>query len=396
MTSAGRLARLAALAIWASFFAMLWVTGNEHRYLGSRTMWVIPFGAVVTASIAAMLAFRPARPAAPLRRGEALGICLLLAPVLVALVASNAELGAAAAERRVTNSSVVVRPRGTVEPGANIGYADVMFAQQNPRYGVRPGAPVRLIGFVMRTEGTPDSLFQVARFYLTCCVADATVLYATVDAHGQIPARDSWLDVNGTLERRDGQLIVSANRVRHIPSPEYPYLTAEGAQTTLPAIAGGTQPPDPRTAQPPPPYHPPKPPPTLYTLPAASTSQDAITITVDRVEFASTETRVFVTVANRTSHELTIFPTNSSVGGSTTAYSRAHAFTATSGSGGGNRLRSTLVANAASRGVLTFPRLSPTAPLRIVFDVLSVDPDVGDNGAAKIELVWHDRATRVR
>ncbi len=396
MTISARASRLAALAVWASFFALLWFTGDGHRYLGSRTMWVIPFGAVLTALVAGVLAVRPARASAPPHRSEAIGAGLLLVPVLVALAAPHAELGASAAEQRAADPSSAARLIGNSgNAGTGINYTDIMFAQTRSRYGVHPGAPVRLIGFAMRKPGTPDGMFQIARFYLTCCVADATVLYATVDPTGDVPPRNSWLDLTGTMERRDGQYIVRANNLRQIPAPKYPYLTAAGGSTTLRPIAGGTRPPDPRTVKVTP-YRPPKAPPARYTLPATSTSRDGITITVDRVEFANTETRVFATIANDGRRPLTIFPTNADLTGNTTAISEGRAYTAMSGSAGHHMLRTTLPAGTTTTGILTFPHLNPNAPLRVVFDALSDDPAIGQQGNLEIELAWHTRASATR
>jgi hypothetical protein len=42
-----RILRGGVLALWAGFFIVLWTTGTSDRYLGSRTQWVVPFGAVV-------------------------------------------------------------------------------------------------------------------------------------------------------------------------------------------------------------------------------------------------------------------------------------------------------------------------------------------------------------
>ena len=38
--------RALALVAWASVFAWLWITGESVRYLGPRTQWVVPVGAI--------------------------------------------------------------------------------------------------------------------------------------------------------------------------------------------------------------------------------------------------------------------------------------------------------------------------------------------------------------
>jgi hypothetical protein len=49
MSIDARIARGGVLALWAIFFVLLWWTGTSGRYLGTRTQWIVPFGAVVLA-----------------------------------------------------------------------------------------------------------------------------------------------------------------------------------------------------------------------------------------------------------------------------------------------------------------------------------------------------------
>jgi uncharacterized repeat protein (TIGR03943 family) len=387
MTARSDLARATLLAAWAAFFAMLWLTGDGHRYLGSRTFWVIPFGAFATALVAGALTLR-GQSRAPIRRGEAVAIGLLLLPIIVALTAPDAELGSAAAERRAAGTGVVqLRPVGGYA-GRAISYADIMAADGHPEAGPPVGTPVRLIGFVMQKPGTPPGMFQVARFYLTCCVADATVLYATVEPHGDVPPRDAWLDLTGRLVRSGDALIVDAERMRQIPAPDHPYLSSSGTATALPAVGGGTRPPDPSTARQPAPYRAPKPPPAILTLPSASASAEGLRVKVSKVEYAATETRVFAVVTNTTRKPMRIFPSNSSITGATTATAGGQSVVAMNGSAGRDLLPSTVSARSTVVGILTFPKLDSNARLSLDFDALSSDPGVGDHGYLKIRLRW--------
>jgi putative membrane protein len=249
-----RLSRGLALGAWAAFFTLLWVTGDADRYLGARTTWVVPFGAILTGATALVLLAR-GRSGVALSRGEAWGTLVLVAPILAVLTIPHAELGAAAAERRATASPAVAKRVARSAPPVTTGsargpiselsYAHVMAAQGPvPQPGVVPGVRVRLVGFVMRRPGTPPGLFQVTRFFLTCCIADAMPLYVSVDPPGAVPKRDTWVVVTGPLARRGEELIVAAEKVSPISPPTHPYLGPSGP-VDVPPVRHGTRPPDP-------------------------------------------------------------------------------------------------------------------------------------------------------
>jgi uncharacterized repeat protein (TIGR03943 family) len=240
-----RISRGLALAAWAAFFTVLWATGEADRYLGARTTWVVPFGAVLTGATALVLLAR-GRSGVALSRGEAWGTLTLIAPILAVLTIPHAELGAAAAERRATSPAVAKRLVKSKPRVSGLSYAHVMAAQGPvPQPGVRPGVQVRLVGFVMRRPGTRPGLFQVARFFITCCIADAMPLYVTVDPPQAVPPRDAWVVVSGPLERRRGELIIAAEEVTRIRPPAHPYLGSSGP-VDVPSVRHGTRPPDPR------------------------------------------------------------------------------------------------------------------------------------------------------
>jgi uncharacterized repeat protein (TIGR03943 family) len=244
MTIDLRIARALALGTWAVFFGAVALTGETSRYLGERTDWVVPFGAVVTGATAILLLSR-GRSGKPLGRREAWGMLVLLAPVLVVLAVPHAELGAAAAERRSTSPGTAARLTKPLGPLQGISYAHVMAAQGSvPQPGIVPGVRVRLVGFAMRRPGTASGLFQVARFEINCCIADAMVLYVTIDPPGETPADDAWVVVTGPLAKRGRELIIEAETVQEISPPKHPYLRG-GVPAEIVPVRHGTRPPDP-------------------------------------------------------------------------------------------------------------------------------------------------------
>jgi uncharacterized repeat protein (TIGR03943 family) len=250
MTVASHAARVTALASWAVFSAVIWLGGDADRFLSERTTWVVPFGAVVTGAAALLLLAR-GRPAAsaPLSSREALGLLAILAPIVAVLAVPGAEVGADAAERRLARGSAR-SAAPPVDPVSGVQYTHIMATYGHPQPGVEEGVRVRLVGFTMVRDGTPPGMFQVTRFELSCCVADATPLFVTVDPRGPVPPQDAWVVVTGELEPRvggfpqEGRFLVGDADVQRIPPPEMPYLT-NGRELSAPSVKHGTQPPDP-------------------------------------------------------------------------------------------------------------------------------------------------------
>lgn len=239
-----RTARILVVGGWSAFFWIVWLSGNAGEYLGERTLWVVPFGAVATAIAVVGLLFQPRSDDQPLQPREGLGMLVLLAPILFVLAVPGADLGASAAERRVLGPEAAARQVKARGPLSEISYAHIMAAAYHPQPGVVPGVRVRLKGFAMRRHFTPAGLFQVARFELNCCIADATALSVSVDPPAAIPPADQWVVVTGPLVRRAGELIVAAESVRLIDPPEHPYLY-QGAEVAAPSTRHGTRPPAP-------------------------------------------------------------------------------------------------------------------------------------------------------
>jgi uncharacterized repeat protein (TIGR03943 family) len=153
---------------------------------------------------------------------------LLLAPVLTLLLIAPGALGAYSLGR--TGSAVTVRSGGGVyaplDPQAGPHQMSLLEFNQRAFEGTDGasfnGATVRLIGFVAPAE--PDG-FLVARYSIACCAADALAATAhLVGWDGPTPARDTWVEVEGTFES-GGEVNprLVATSVTPIPEPGDPY-----------------------------------------------------------------------------------------------------------------------------------------------------------------------------
>ena len=75
-------------------------------------------------------------------------------------------------------------------------------------------------------DDTPADEFLLARYVVTCCVADATIAEVRVVnvTPGQFSNED-WVRVRGTIYPLGREVIVNASDVTSVARPDHPYLT---------------------------------------------------------------------------------------------------------------------------------------------------------------------------
>jgi putative membrane protein len=226
--------RILVLACWAGFLAWLWLTGETLRYLGPRTQWLVPFGAAMlgVAAVAYARSTAPARSRPSL--GETVGLTALLLPIVAGMLLVHTQLGALAASKKLTARGIDASALAELASrnAAELSFLEVNVAGHNDRFadenGIQPGRRARLVGFVLHAPEQREGAFELARFYITCCVADALPLGVTVEPADPLPAglaRDDWLSVKGELVRSHGELRLRAARIDKVEAPAHPYLS---------------------------------------------------------------------------------------------------------------------------------------------------------------------------
>lgn len=230
MSVDARIARGGVLALWALFFLVLWASGTSDRYLGPRTQWIVPFGAVVLtlAVLAYVYGYLRARRSGPsLTMREAASLFALLVPLAAVLLVPHAALGSFAASRKGGITFSFVRPHAPSKP-SDASFLDIRIADGDPGFarqaGIRPGVRVRLLGFVVGTKGVPRGTFQLARFYIACCIADALAVGVPVETDRTFRP-NTWLEVSGALARRGKRFVVVPDRISRVRTPTQPYLS---------------------------------------------------------------------------------------------------------------------------------------------------------------------------
>jgi uncharacterized repeat protein (TIGR03943 family) len=246
MGISARPVRALVLLVWAGFFLTLWLGGEADRYLGPRTTWVAPFGAVALSAAALGYGLLTLRGASGRRltRFEAAGHFVLVVPIVAVVLVPRAELGAQAARKKDTNRSLSAVQFGAAKKAAAKAAASAAVTQKNeiakidflslasvttdPGYardiGVKPGMRVRFVGFAVRT-GRPNR-FRLARFLISCCAADAVPVFIDVKTKDEpIPPDNAWLEVTGGLFEESGAFLVAAESLKRTDEPSNPYLT---------------------------------------------------------------------------------------------------------------------------------------------------------------------------
>ncbi|HYN36146.1 MAG TPA: TIGR03943 family protein [Actinomycetota bacterium] len=223
------------LVAWSAFFSWLWISGEMTRYLGPRTYWVVPFGAIAlgVAGLLHVFTLRSPTPQPGPSAVDMVGAVMLIVPLIAVATVPNADLGALAASRKSTGGAAIAEAltTGAVDPVEDPTFRDIAYAEESQRYaeatGVTGGTSVELTGFVDESADAPKGTIQLTRFYVSCCAADAIPYSVAVDPNGQTPAQsqtDSWATVSGKLEPREGRLVVVVDRFEAVPEPEEPYL----------------------------------------------------------------------------------------------------------------------------------------------------------------------------
>ena len=230
-----RVLRAAVLAAWAIFLAYLRISGDMTRYLGPRTYWVVTFGAVALggAAIAHVATLRTrAEPHRP-TRGALASVAALLIPIVGVMMIPSAELGALAASRKLSSAGggeVGAFAPAAPDPGDDISFAEIQYANESEEYatqaGIVEGAPVRLTGFVTHDMGASRSGFDLTRFYVSCCAADALPFSVRIGPSGGFvdPQENDWLEVRGHVARDETGFYVQAQDISEVPEPAVPYL----------------------------------------------------------------------------------------------------------------------------------------------------------------------------
>jgi uncharacterized repeat protein (TIGR03943 family) len=151
---------------------------------------------------------------------------LLLAPIAALLLVAPPTLGSYGVSRAAT---VKIRSgKGAFQPLPESATPRQMtLTEFSQRAYERDGAsfngrPVELTGFV---ASSARGRFELARYQIACCAADASpVVVRVVGTSGDPPPRDQWVRVTGTFRAGgDGVPELASTSLAEVPAPNDPY-----------------------------------------------------------------------------------------------------------------------------------------------------------------------------
>jgi uncharacterized repeat protein (TIGR03943 family) len=228
---------LLALAL---YFGYNLISGNITNYINTRFAWLSYAAAILFALLGLISLYfllRDARDDAPRAFGQGqqritLPVAMvMLIPLAFGVLLPSRPLGAEAITGGVTinaaaGASAALITKDPLERNV-LDWARTFTGSSLP--ATFDGERADVIGFVYTEPSFPDNHFMVARFTVSCCVADASpiglpVLYDGVDA----PPEGEWVRIQGMFRAGDfrGQTtpVLLADSVEVVAQPEHPYL----------------------------------------------------------------------------------------------------------------------------------------------------------------------------
>ncbi len=222
------------LVLMAIFFTDLLVSGKLFLYIGPRFAWLSGLALVLFIVVAGAynLVRREPDGGYPEHQTSSIWPLLITAlPLALGTILPARPLGASAVSTRGVSTVVPVNVGSVlkVEPARRTVLDWVQAMVANPDPAALDGQQADVIGFVYRDVRFSPKQFMVARFTITCCVADALAIGVVVSADDTARyTADSWVRVKGQFHagELDGQkmAVLVASDIAPIQAPEQPYL----------------------------------------------------------------------------------------------------------------------------------------------------------------------------
>ncbi len=158
-------------------------------------------------------------------------LAILAVPLVLGTLIPSKPLGAEAVSGSINLSSAatVGTSEGFNVPPEQRNVLDWLRAFNNADYPSFDGQTANVIGFVYTEPSFAQNQFMVARFAISCCVADATAIGLPVSwANAADLTQGEWIEVKGTFKvddfGGDQMPIIQAASVDQVAQPEHPYL----------------------------------------------------------------------------------------------------------------------------------------------------------------------------
>ena len=226
------------LILMAIFFTDLLVSGKLFFYIGPRFSWLSLLAVILFIILAGSYKL-VGKPSSDVdhdhQHGKApIGPVVTTAlPLILGMLIPPSPLGASAiSTHSVGNNTGIAKSNDqllTTVPSERNILDWVQAMNTNPDPAALDGQPADVIGFVYQDNRFDTDQFLLARFTITCCVADAMAIGLVVQSpEAERLTADSWVRVQGTfVEGKLGDTltpVLMAEDIAPIQAPEQPYL----------------------------------------------------------------------------------------------------------------------------------------------------------------------------
>lgn len=216
------------LAIWALFFVFVLVSGRLPLYINPKFALLPLVGALILAAMAFSL--RQGKTPCGCDHGHGHDWSVLpwfLMPVVLSLIIAPAGLGAFVAGNR--QSGLLASTGGdsaiSLDLSSQSGYKNVTIVQLSQAGNIK-GGKVSVEGQLLdAAPGLQPGECLIAHYQMICCVADIRpVVIVLKYPNGYVPKAGQWVSVNGTAIRAKRGVVLTAETIQPIATPNPPYV----------------------------------------------------------------------------------------------------------------------------------------------------------------------------
>jgi putative membrane protein len=221
------------------YFVYNILSGNLTNYINARFMWLSYVAAALFLLIGGFIALNMLRPRSSGDHHDhnhgsiSWGVLAVVSiPLVLGTLIPSRPLGAEAIDGNLGFNSAAATGGATtftISP-LNRNVLDWLRVFNTAEdYADLNGQPADVIGFVYYEPHFGEDKFMVARFTVSCCVADASAI--GLPTHWEDTSaleQGQWVRVQGTMQvgefRGDNLPILQASSIELIDQPEHPYL----------------------------------------------------------------------------------------------------------------------------------------------------------------------------
>jgi putative membrane protein len=228
--------KAAVLLGLALYFAYNIASGNLNNYVNNRFAWLSYVAVALFALLGLANAIAQIRRQGPIMLAGRTPIswpmiAIAAIPLLLGTLVPSQPLGADAIRGPVSlsmgassSASVFVK-----DPGERNVLDWLRVFSTSPVAADFDGEQATFTGFVYHEPDFPDDVIMVARFIVSCCVADAAPIALPVRwEEGEKPEIGEWVEVSGTfysgIFRDSAMPILHLDSLDFVDVPQHPYL----------------------------------------------------------------------------------------------------------------------------------------------------------------------------